>query len=246
MMRSLKAVVWVVAISLIALPIIAVVNGWIAGERWPMRRLVVTADFDFVSEEAIRSTVAPLVRRGFFAVNLPQIKEAVSTLPWVSEVEVRKRWPDRLEIVLTEHKPLAHWGQAQMISESGEIFPTPDQPLEQMPHFEGPVERVAEIIDFYVSARSRFTPVGRDVQTVQLSARGGWTVVLDNGLELVVGRDASEARVARFANSVGQIQIPQGKVIGRADLRYTNGFAISWQDAPLIENPTTQAVNPSS
>ena len=41
----LRIAAWTLAIVLVALPVVAVLNGWIAGERWPMRRLAVTGEF---------------------------------------------------------------------------------------------------------------------------------------------------------------------------------------------------------
>ena len=38
----LRIAAWILAITLVTLPVVAVLNGWIAGSRWPMRHLVVT------------------------------------------------------------------------------------------------------------------------------------------------------------------------------------------------------------
>src|SRR5690606_20181289 len=37
--RALKATTWALAIALVALPVVAVFNGWIGAERWPLRTL---------------------------------------------------------------------------------------------------------------------------------------------------------------------------------------------------------------
>ena len=53
----LRIAAWILAIGLVALPVVAVLNGWIAGDRWPMRRLAVTGEFRQVSDARVRSTV---------------------------------------------------------------------------------------------------------------------------------------------------------------------------------------------
>ena len=105
----LRILAWVLAVSLVALPVAAVLNGWIAGSRWPMRHLVVTGEFRQVSDARVRRAVLPLVQHGFFAVDLAQVRGVLSRLPWVQRVEVRKRWPDRLEVSLLEYGAVAKW-----------------------------------------------------------------------------------------------------------------------------------------
>ena len=51
-----------------------------------------------VDEAQLRATVLPYVQRGFFAVQPDKIQAAVTALPWVERAEVRKHWPDVLEV----------------------------------------------------------------------------------------------------------------------------------------------------
>ena len=40
-------------------------------------------------------------------------------MPWVAQVQVSKRWPDTLEVLILEHRPAAFWGDDQLLSEQG-------------------------------------------------------------------------------------------------------------------------------
>ena len=104
----LKLIAWAIAITLVALPIVGVLNGWFASDRWPVTKLDVRAEFNHVSAEQIRAAVAPHLGEGFFAVNLEDVRAAVAKLPWVERAEARKRWPDSIELVVFEqqHEPL--------------------------------------------------------------------------------------------------------------------------------------------
>ena len=45
-MNSLgRVIVLALALMLVALPLVAVLNGWFASERWPLRQLRLTADY---------------------------------------------------------------------------------------------------------------------------------------------------------------------------------------------------------
>lgn len=228
----LRVLAWTLAIVLVALPVVAVLQGWIAGERWPMRSLAVTGEFEQVDETAVREAVLPLVQRGFFAVDLVQVRGAVAELPWVDRVEVRKRWPDRLEVSLTEHSPVARWSGDRMLSEDGKLFDAPPGAGAGLPLFEGPDARASELMAFHSLARPLFLPLGLKVDTVTLSARGSWSLLLDDGTRIEAGRGDPQARLARFARMLPKIRAADPRLLVRADLRYTNGFTLVWQDAP--------------
>lgn len=242
MNAALRIVAWLIAIALVALPAIAVVNGWIAGSRWPMRHLSVTGEFGQVSDAQVRAAVLPYVRNGFFAVDLVQVRGALAKLPWVKHVEVRKRWPDRLEVSISEYRPLAHWGEKQMLSEHGELFPAPATVDADLPQFVGPEARASELMSFYSQARPLFLGSGLTVDTVVLTARGSWNLVLSNGTRIEVGRGDPQERLQRFARMLPRLRDKEARVLDRADLRYTNGFALTWRTASAGQGATdTQA-----
>lgn len=236
MSALVRLAAWILAIGLVALPVVAVLNGWIAGERWPMRKLAVTGEFEQVDEAAVREAVLPHVQGGFFAVDLAAVRSSVAALPWVEKVEVRKRWPDRLEVSLTEHTPVARWSDGRMLSEQGQLFAAPPGAGEGLPVFDGPEDRASELMSIHGIARPLFLPLGLRVQTVRLSARGSWNLVLDDGTELEAGRGDPQARLARFARMLPQLRQDPARRVARADLRYTNGFAIVWEDV-VVESP---------
>ena len=228
----LRIAAWSLAVALVALPVVAVLNGWIAGERWPMRSLAVTGEFRQVDEAKVREAVLPLVQQGFFAVDLDRVRDAVTQLDWVDRVEVRKRWPDRLEVSLTEHTPVARWSDGRMLSEDGKLFAAPAGAGVGLPLFEGPEPRASELMAFHSLARPLFLPLGLKVDTVTLSARGSWSLLLDDGTRIEAGRGEPQARLARFARMLPGIRAADLRQLVRADLRYTNGFTLVWQDAP--------------
>jgi cell division protein FtsQ len=224
----LRIFVWLLALSLVALPVVAVLNGWVGAERWPLAKLRVHGEFKRVPAERLQEVVLPYAKSGFFAVKLQDAQDAIETLPWVESAQVRKQWPDVLEITLVEHKPFARWGKDRLLSEQGKLFATP-QKLQDLalPDLEGPDSQTEEVVALYNDARALFAPAGVDVTRVSMDARGSWSLLLSNGTEVVVGRDDARSRLQRFVRVLPQLanqQVP----IERADLRYTNGFTLSW------------------
>ena len=227
-----RLLAWALAIGLVALPVVAVLNGWIAGDRWPMRKLEVHGPFQQVSAEEVRAVVLPQVKSGFFAVRMEPIRDSLAKLPWVERVEVRKRWPDQLVVSLTEHKAFARWGRDKLLSGHAQVFTAPGSPdLSKLPQLEGPDGRAAEVIALYNQVQPMFAGSGRQVEGVSLSERDSWTVHLNDGVDVVIGRTDPKERLRRFARLIPQIaNARQGSTLLRADLRYTNGFTLTWND----------------
>ncbi|HBK46643.1 MAG TPA: cell division protein FtsQ [Xanthomonadaceae bacterium] len=226
MNTTLRILAWLLAVALVALPVVAVLNGWVGAERWPLSRLRVSGDFKRVPAEQLRAVVLPYAKSGFFAVKLQDAQDAIEQLPWVESAQVRKSWPDVLEVRVTEHKPFARWGSDRMLSEQGRLFPVPPRLKDfKLPQLGGPDARTAEVVALYNESRALFAPTGADVDRLELDARGSWSLGLSNGLQIVVGRDDAKARLQRFARVLPQLINPQQPIV-RADLRYTNGFTV--------------------
>jgi len=51
---------------------------------------------------------------------------------------------------------------------------------------------------------------------------------LSNGTDVIVGSSEARLRVTRFARLLPQLLSQKQLPLRRADLRYTNGFALSW------------------
>ena len=242
---AMNIAAWLAALALVALPLVGVTNGWFASDRWPFRSLKIDAEFRRVNAEQVRSAAAPQLARGFFAVDLAAVQDAIEQVPWVERAEVRKHWPDVLEVRISEHRPFARWGKDRLLSEQGRLFPASTVAVPRgLPLLDGPESRVAEVVALYNQARERLADAG-GVRGVALDKRGSWSISLHNGTEVVLGRSDPEARLERFAPLLPRLvaQHP-GQRLARADLRYTNGFSLTWVDLPKPPKTTAPLPQP--
>ncbi|MBS0211860.1 MAG: cell division protein FtsQ/DivIB [Proteobacteria bacterium] len=233
-----RLLAWVLAIALFALPVAFVLSGR-SGDHWPMRRLEVSGPFKQVSAEQVRAVVLPQVRKGFFSVHIEAIRDAIAAMPWVEHVEVRKQWPDVLMVRLTEHHAFARWDRDKLLSDHGLVFSAPGSPdLANLPALEGPDGRASDVVALYNQVQPLFAAAGWQVLGVSLSDRDSWTVHLRDGVDVVVGRNDALDRLQRFVHLLPRlVATRQGSTLLRADLRYTNGFSLSWQD-PVQAKPS--------
>ncbi|NUS38802.1 MAG: FtsQ-type POTRA domain-containing protein [Lysobacter sp.] len=235
----LRILAWTLALALVVLPVVAVVNGWVGASRWPLRTLRIEGDVHRVDTTQLRATVLPYARAGFFAVRLGDAQEAVARLPWVERAEVRKRWPDVLEIGIVEHQPFARWGADRVLSRRGQLFPLRGAAVPAgLPLLDGPDARVPDVVALYNEANTLFAPGGLSVREVALDRRGSWSLILSNDTRVVVGSQEPQARLTRFARLLPQLLSQKQQPLLRADLRYTNGFALSWPGA--VQAPHAQ------
>jgi len=224
-----KLLAWGIALTLVALPIVGVLNGWFASERWPVDRLTVRAEFNHVSAEQIRAATQPLLGKGFFAIDLDQIRAAVARLPWVERVEARKQWPDVVDLVVYEQQPYAHWGTERLISRNGKIFSVAGaEGVQGLPRLSGPDERVADVLQFYADSLKEFSGSGLAIAGVVLSPRGGWKLELASGAVVEIGRDDTHRRVQRFLDVWPRLAGSKPTPPNYIDLRYENGFVVRW------------------
>ncbi len=237
---ALRSAAWVLTLALVALPVVGVMQGWFAADRWPLRQLRIDGAFEHVSTAQVQAAVRPHARSGFFAVRLGAVRAAVEKLPWVESVDVRKRWPDVLEVRLRERSAAAVWLGAELVDAEGAIFAVPPGTVPSgLPRFAGPRPRVREVLDFYREVEPQLAEHQMRLAAVQMSRRGGWLLRLTDGTELVLGSEDARPRLARFLAVHAPLGDPAARM-ARVDLRYANGFAVAWQAVPV--NPEAAPV----
>jgi cell division protein FtsQ len=179
-------------------------------------------------EQIRRATQAALTGANFLAVDIDAVRGALERLPWVRRVELRRVWPDRLEISLEEHMAFAHWGDAGLVNTHGEFFAARTD--ESLPFFAGPPGAEAEVTRRYRVFAQMVAPLSDVLERVTLTSRYAWQLRLQSGLQIELGRDypaePADRRLARFVaaypQTLGRIQRHHEYV----DLRYSNGFAL--------------------
>lgn len=230
MKGTIRLVAWCLAIALVVLPVVGVLRGWFAANRWPVTQLTVQAEFKHVDAAQIRTAVLPRLGKGFFALDLDAVQKAVAALPWVESVEARKRWPDTLLLRIYERQPFARWNDKQLISRQGEVFDAPgSEDNHALPALSGPDDRLAEVVSFYAESQKAFLPIHLQITGVALTERGSWALETGSGAHIVIGdREQAGRRLRRFLDVYPQLTAGHTDAFAYADLRYTNGFAVRW------------------
>jgi len=200
----------------------------------PLRRLVLQGDLTHVTREQAERAARMGTAGTFLSVDLDAVRRAFESLSWVRKVEVRRLWPDRIQVSIEEHVALARWGadtQApRLVNIYGEVFEGELPDAERLPRFAGPVGSAEEVARRYAAFRQTLAPLQLEPRQVLLSPRYSWQLRLSNGLTLELGRDQLKEpvlqRLARFVAFYAQTLGSLKRRLEYADLRYPGGFAL--------------------
>ncbi|MEO7031678.1 MAG: cell division protein FtsQ/DivIB [Herbaspirillum sp.] len=187
-----------------------------------------------VNALTIRSTAVPKIRGNLFTTDLNAVRAAFEAVPWVRKATVRREWPNALQVTLEEHQALGTWGDdGRLVSVKGDVFVANLDEAEEdgeLPKFSGPEGSSVEVVQRYRALQQWFAPIQRKPEQVQLSNRYAWTVQLDNGITVELGREQDtstlQQRVARLVSVYPQLVARLQGRIENIDMRYPNGMAL--------------------
>lgn len=209
---SMVAVLYAVVYVVVHLPI------------FPLREVKVDGELHHVSREQVKLIVAKHLKGNFFTLDLINARNAFEKLPWARNVSVRRRWPDKLEVVIEEHEALARWGSTALVNKQGELFHAASG--SDLPVFYGPDNGVIEVASQYDSLNKVLQSAKLQAATLALTPRRAWQITTTNGMVLELGRVEMQPRLEKFANIYSSTLVRLNKKITYVDLRYPSGFAV--------------------
>lgn len=195
----------------------------------PIRHVVVQGEFRHLSLEGLQQRAAKVVSGGFFNVNVETIRNVLLQEPWIKEVAVKRVWPDRINVLISEQRAAARWNDTGLLNAEGDLFsPDPATFPEHIPQFRGPSDSYPQVLDFYNRLRS-ILPEQLRIAGIILSKRRAWQVQFVDGPLVRLGRTDIVQRVQRFARLVPTRLLNLLGHMQSIDMRYTNGFAVQWK-----------------
>ena len=219
--------------------LLAVALAWWAVRHpaFAIRAIVVQGDVTHNSAATLRANVAPRLAGNFFTIDLEQARAAFEAVPWVRKAVVQRQFPNKLRVRIEEHQAQAFWGndsESRLVNTFGEVFEANAGDVEQddMPRLAGPDGSSPQVLAMYRTLEPLLQPLDLAVEQVVLTGRGGWTLHLDSGAIVELGRgtlDEVAARSRRFVHTITQVTSKYGRrpeALVTADLRHADGYAI--------------------
>jgi cell division protein FtsQ len=155
------------------------------------------------------------------------IRAKLLTEPYIAEARVRRVWPNRLEILIVERRPVALWqseGQIRVVDRDGVPFAAHDP--SRFPNLllvvgTGAAPQASHLID----TLSREPGIRPRVKAAVFVGQRRWNLRLDNGVEVRLPEEGADAALAELAKLDREQQI-LAREIDAIDLRFPDKLIV--------------------
>lgn len=202
----------------------------------PIRHVRINGEFRHLSPASLQEAARDVVRGGFFSVNVDTVRATLLREPWVRDVSVRRVWPDALSLHVTEQVPVARWGDSGLLNGDAQVFtPGRDTWPGGLPRISGPAGAEAVMLERYRYMDGALSQLNLKVASVDLDERRSWSLALEQGPAIVLGRRDAASRFDRFTTVLPGHLLESLARIEVVDMRYTNGFTVRWKEEGVSE-----------
>jgi cell division protein FtsQ len=198
--------------------------------RFPIHTVKIDATYAHIHRETLEAVLASHLNKSFFSISTHALGTELLALDWALTVQVRRVWPDVLEMVLVEKKPVAVWNTA-FVALDGTLF-NQDKVLEGMfqgPYLYGPETEQKEVLQTYEKLSKLLVKYGLSAASLRLRENHAWELVLSNGVKLRLGKKDLLQRLQRFCRAYPAVFGDKPELLSCVDLRYARGMAVQWK-----------------
>jgi cell division protein FtsQ len=232
-----RAAAWICAAALALLA--AGAAGWLMQRPWfDLRRVELRAadgpGLRHVNANTVRAATLGRLSGNFFTMRLEQTRRVFESVPWVAAVSLRRAWPDRLVVTVTEHRAVAIWDDGRLLSDRGQLFVANVAEAEldgALPQVDAPPRFSVEVARRLPHLAAQTAALGLDLDGVVVSERAGWMLRTAGGPAIDIGRDDPpgrlDERLDRVVAHYPAVTAQLGTDLLRIDARYPQGFAVA-------------------
>jgi cell division protein FtsQ len=208
----------------------------------PIRHVSVNGDFRFIDRARIEESMLPHLGTGYFMVDLARIRNELQRLPLVHEVTVRRAWPDRLLVYITEQVPVLRFGEDAYLNPYAEVFrPDAQLPGLALPLVYGPPGSEKELLSDFDRFTEILEPTGLRIAALVRDGKHAARITLSNGLEVLLGRRDVERKLGLLSRLLQTTWTSERERMARIDMRYSNGVAVALRGAAPAATPAPAA-----
>lgn len=210
----------------------------------PIKHVRVEGYFQYLNRDELQAALLPLLSAGYWEADVQAIQAAVRTLPWIEKASVKRIWPDAIAIRVIEKIPYTRWGEKSLITETGDIFtPSDITPFTGLTLVDGPKQQQLKVLETMQGIKTTLADQSLELAEFIINQRGAWQIKLANGLVIRLGRDEQLKKLQRFLKTLPVLDPAQVEAMAVVDLRYPNGFAVTWRPQAPEQNLNQDGVS---
>lgn len=207
---------------------------WKDPDTLPIEKVQVEGSFRYVDRGELEKAVLPFVQNGFLHVDVAALQERLLEFPAVKEVHIVRIWSDKIWIEVVEHHFSARWRslgtqEVGLLSNEGVIvLISPNEVDSTLPLLIAPATQAKYVLDLSQQMKTKLATVGLHLNELKLDRRHALQATLDNEIRLILGRETTLTRLARFVEVYKNLKPKIPGKMSYIDLRYTNGIAVKF------------------
>jgi len=231
-LRWHKAYNWLLLLPPLALAGLAVSR---VDQILPIRSIQLAGSFEYLDQADVEQTLRDYIGQGFFSLDIRELQLKLNARPWAESVSIRRIWPDKLRVTISEKKPVARWDEHHLLSASARVYAADVARFAHLPLVNANGHDPGWALQQFYLLQARFERVDERLVAMRVDSRGAVDLQLINGLQIKLGRSQIEHKIERLASIYNTQILPRREQIERLDLRYSNGFAVAWKKEILRE-----------
>ena len=220
----------VALLGLIALACYAAYQRMTEHAFFPLKRVILVEPLKYADAHAVTDVVRGYGQTDLLHVDVAGLVQELAALSWVKDVAVDKKWPDAIEVRLTEREPVVRWGDKGFLDDQGVQFVLPDTPaLKGLFTVRGPEGYETVVLEHYRLFAPWLAAQNIPVESITLDPRLVWHVGI-GPIDVILGRDNLSERLRKLSVVHRRVIEPYRPYIHSVDLRYQDGFSVRWKD----------------
>jgi len=196
----------------------------------PVELVRIAGDLTEIERQEVRAAVIETLDSAVAGV--VDVVEAIEALGWTRDTRVSRIGPGVIDVSVRRESLAARWGNAKYVTTGGEVVGAPGLPVEEetLPKLSGTLSTSAEAMQVYGKLSARLADVGLTLKTLQETEVGGWELILEDDVVVMLGAQDINGRLERVVAVYEDALALQMEKVDRIDARYGSGVAVRWRD----------------
>jgi len=198
-----------------------------------LKKVTITGAYQQIGKARLQQGLMPFLDKGLLNVSSKKIRHWIqSNYPSIAAVDVSYTGFHNVRIHLRQYIPLAKLPDGELLSMTDKYY-KPILPVDthHIPLLKTDKIDVQKCISRYRQWQMALLPLRLHITQMQHDANG-WRIVLNQQINLILGRDDIAQHFNTFIRVYPYLidKAPKSKQLAYIDLRYHYGFAVRWQN----------------
>ena len=189
---------------------------------YPIEEVEITTTISNYDTEKVNDIVVPIYGQDLLSVDLSDIKRSIRSDDWIRDVEIKKSFPDTLEIIIIPQQPFAIYNSKIMMMD-GSVIGARSLPID-LPIIIDHTNDSLSSMNTMILTDKLLQKIDLDIKKVEI--HDSLIKVFTSTNMLISDRVNYEVNLNRLVISFQDLKKLFKREIKSIDMRYSNGFAI--------------------